>query len=60
VKRFDDHEAPDAADRTYYRSLTPEERVELVLELTRQYREALDEASDRFERVCCITRLSEG
>jgi len=59
VKRFVDHEAADAADRAYYRSLTPQERVDMVLELTRQYREGLDEAADRFERVCRVTRLTE-
>jgi hypothetical protein len=37
IEKFDSHEAADAADRAYYKSLTPSERVSLLLRMMRDY-----------------------
>jgi hypothetical protein len=37
IQKFDSHEEADAAERAYYRSLTPSERVAIVLRLMRDY-----------------------
>ena len=46
VAIFSSHEDADAADRTYYASLTPQQRLDLQLELIRRYRESLGEPGD--------------
>jgi hypothetical protein len=57
IETFEDHESADEADRRYYGSLTPQERVDLVLELMQRYRESYGEAGNRLERVCRVTEL---
>jgi hypothetical protein len=56
---FDSHEAAEAADRAYYAALTPQERLDLLLELIRREREALGEAGRRLARVCRVAQLGE-
>lgn len=56
---FDSHADAERADTLYYASLTPQERVDLLLDLIAAHREAMGEASERFERVCRVTELSE-
>ncbi len=46
----------DAADRAWYRSLTGEERVDLLLDLVARFQEASGEASSRLERVGQVVR----
>lgn len=48
------------AEDEYYASLSPEERVDVLLDMVRQYREALGETADRFERVHRVVELSRG
>lgn len=48
VRIFASHAEADAADRAYIRSLTPEQRMEMLLDLVR---EGTDEASEGFTRV---------
>lgn len=50
----------ERADDDYYASLSPQERVDLLLELIAQYQESLGEAASRLERVCRVVALSEG
>jgi hypothetical protein len=57
VRRFSSFEEAEAAERTYYRSLTPNERIAILLELIASVTEALPEAEQRLERVCRVTRI---
>lgn len=59
VRKFHSFEEADRADREYYRSLTPQQRLDLLLDLIARQRESLDEASQRFERVYRIIKLGE-
>lgn len=56
---FDSLEQAEQADDEYYASLTPTQRVEILLELVAQYRESLGEAAERFERVYRVVELSQ-
>ncbi|HTA29047.1 MAG TPA: hypothetical protein VK731_01105 [Candidatus Cybelea sp.] len=49
-------EAGQAEDK-YYRSLTPEQRLELLLDLVKAQQP--DETEQRLERVCRIIKLQE-
>jgi hypothetical protein len=57
VHKFATFEEAEAADQAYYRSLTPAERLAIMLDLI--YPEGGDAASARFERVCRIVKLGE-
>ena len=57
VRKFDSFEAADKADREYYRSLTPEQRVEILLELVETYSNA---SAKGFERVYRFVKLERG
>ena len=54
VRKFASHEEADKADREYYRSLTPERRVEILLELVETYSNA---SAKGFERVYRFVKL---
>jgi hypothetical protein len=54
-KSFDEAER---ADDEYYASLSPAERIEILLSLISAHREARGEASSRLERVYRVTDLS--
>jgi hypothetical protein len=56
--KFASFEEADAADRAYYRQLTPAERLAIMLELI--FPEGSDAASARLERVYRITQLGAG
>jgi hypothetical protein len=45
------------ADRRYYRQLTPEQRIQILLKLIQQHREATGATSERLERVYRIVEL---
>ena len=47
-----------AATLEYYRSLTPEQRLDILFELIEASRKEGDAASERFERVYRIIKLS--
>lgn len=55
LRRFENHADADAAGLAYYRSLTPEERLAIGLELVQGIRET----HPRFERVYRVARLGE-
>lgn len=52
---FDD---ADRADDAYYASLSPPDRIEILLDLIENYRRSLGRSAERLERVCCITELA--
>jgi len=58
VQVFKSFEESEAAEKEYYRSLTPAERVDILLILREQYSPYDDELTQRFERVYRIVELS--
>jgi hypothetical protein len=58
VRVFGSHVDADRADRAYYASLTPAERLDILLDLVARYQESLGEASKGFERVHRVIELS--
>jgi hypothetical protein len=58
VAKFSSHTQAAAADRAYCQSLTPKQRLDIMLELIASQR-GTDEASQRFARVCRIVKLRE-
>lgn len=58
VAKFSSHQEAEQADREYYRSLTPQQRLDILLELIESSRKEDDAASERFERVYRIVKLA--
>ncbi len=56
-RKFRSFAEAEQAEREYYRSLTPQQRLDLMLDLIRQ--SVPDEAFERFERVCRVVKLHE-
>ena len=56
---FGSFEDAETADDQFYAGLTPEERLEILLELVERHRSARGEASSRLERVHRIVELSQ-
>ena len=59
VEKFSSHKEEERATLEYYRSLTPEQRLDILLELIEASRKEGDAASERFERVYRIVKLSQ-
>lgn len=59
LKVFKSFEEAEQADDEYYASLTPQQRVDLLLDLIAAHRESLGETASRFERVYRVVELSE-
>ena len=57
VRVFDSHQAADDADDEYFRGLTPQQRLDIFLEVLWRGRNH-DEAAERLERVYRIVKLS--
>ena len=49
----------ESADEAYYAELSPDARVDVLLELIEQYRSSLGEAAERFERVHRVVELAQ-
>ena len=47
------------ADKKYYHSLTPAQRIDIVLRLRNQYRPYGAEHTEKFVRVLSIVKLSD-
>lgn len=60
VQKFRDFEAADRATRDYYRSLTPAQRIEILLEIIQQARESDGETEQRLAPVYRIVKLPRG
>lgn len=58
VRVFGSFADADAADDDDYANLTPQARLDLLLELIERHRSALGEAAERFERVHRVVELS--
>jgi len=56
---FTNFEDAERADEDYYASLSPNERVEVLLAIVEQYRSSLGESAERFERVCRIVKREQ-
>jgi hypothetical protein len=59
VHQFSSFKQASEADRRYYRQLTPEERLDILLDLIATYRNEQDEAATEFKRVYRVIRLGE-
>jgi len=59
IQIFKSHAEAEAADRRYYQSLTPAQRIDILLMLREQYRPYGDELSQKFVRVCRIIKLTD-
>jgi ABC-type multidrug transport system ATPase subunit len=57
VRVFHSFAEAGQADDEYYRSLTPEERLEILFDLV--HSQQPNEAEQRLERVCRIIKLQE-
>src|SRR3954451_12889776 len=57
---FRSFEEAERADDDYYASLTPEERLDILLAMIERHRSSLGETAERFERVHCVVELSRG
>lgn len=55
-RSFDD---ADQADDEFYAELTPNERLDILLELVERHRSALGKAASRLERVHRIVELTQ-
>jgi hypothetical protein len=58
VKVVKSFEESDRADRAYYRSLTPHQRLEILWELNSRWPRSRDEAAERLERVYRIIKFA--
>lgn len=58
-QKFESLEAADRAEDVFYKNLSPNERVELPLQLVAQYREVQNGSAERFERVFRVVPLEE-
>jgi hypothetical protein len=58
VRVFDQPSDAEAADRAFYASLSPQQRLDMLLDMMERHRASLGEAAQRFERVCRIAALS--
>ena len=59
AKIFHSFEDADRADEEYYANLTPQERLDILLDLIEQHRRSLGEPEKGLERVYRITELSQ-
>jgi hypothetical protein len=59
AKVFHSFEDADRADEAYYANLTPQERLDILLDLIEQHRRSLGETDQRLERVYRVTELSQ-
>lgn len=57
---FASFDEADRADDAYYSSLSPPDRIEILLDLIDHYRRSLGEPAERLERVCHVAELAEG
>jgi hypothetical protein len=57
VAKYSSQEEADKANREYYRGLTPQQRIDILLEIIEQARPEGD--TERLERVYRIVKFSE-
>ena len=59
LKVFSSFEEAERADDEYYASLSPQERVDILLDMIAAYRESVGETEQRLERVYRVVELSK-
>ena len=59
IAKFDSFAACERAERDYYRSLSSQDRLDLLLSMINRYRESLGEAGKGYTRVHRIIELPE-
>ena len=59
LRTFSSFQEAEESDTDYYASLTPQERVDLLLDIIARHRESLGETAERFERVYRVVELSQ-
>ncbi|MBK9263853.1 MAG: hypothetical protein IPM54_29120 [Polyangiaceae bacterium] len=59
IQVFRSFEEADEADVAYYAGLTPQERLDILLNLIANYQESLGEAATRFERIYQVVELEQ-
>ena len=58
LRVFSSFREAEEADRAFYASLSPQERLEMLLDLVARQRESMGEAAQRLERVYRVVELS--
>ena len=58
VRKFNSHQDAALADRDYYLSLTPAQRVDILLDLVARRKEDVGATGQGFARVYRIVKLS--
>jgi hypothetical protein len=58
VAKYSSHQQAEQANLDYYRNLSPQQRLDILLELIESSRKEGDAAAERFERVYRIVKLS--
>lgn len=58
-KKFESFEDADRADDEYYSQLSPDQRVDILLELVSNYRSLYDGTTEGFARVFRVVNLKE-
>jgi len=58
LRVFSSFREAEQADRAFYASLSPQERLEMLLDLVARQRESMGEAAQRLERVYRVVELS--
>ena len=59
LRVFSSFREAEQADRAFYASLSPQERLDLLLDLVARQRESMGEATQRLERVYRVVELSQ-
>jgi hypothetical protein len=59
LKVFGTFEESDRSNRAEVAAMSPEERVDIALELIRRYREGCGEAGERLARVCRVAQFEK-
>jgi hypothetical protein len=58
VRVFSSFDEAEQADAAFYANLTPQERLDVLLELIERHRSALGPSTQRFERVVRVVDLA--
>lgn len=58
VRVFSSFREAEEAERTFYTSLSPQERLDVLLELVARHSESMGEDAKRLERVYRVVELS--
>jgi hypothetical protein len=56
VVKFNSFADAQRADRRYYLSLTPQQRLDILLELVARHRDTHDNAAEGLARVCRVVK----